>query len=91
MDEYESSSDAKWDCKDHVIFIPGCRREELHGELREHLGEAFRYVAAQDESRIEQEHFERLTRIRPRLCRGCSPESQLHPSTRQSVINCKQL
>jgi hypothetical protein len=29
MDEYESSSHTKWECKYHVVFIPKCRRKVL--------------------------------------------------------------
>lgn len=57
MDEYESLSHTKWDCKYHVIFIPKCRRKKLYGELRKHLGEVFRNLAAQKESRIEEGHL----------------------------------
>ena len=39
MDEYESLSHSKWECKYHVIFIPKCRRKTLYKELRQHLGE----------------------------------------------------
>jgi putative transposase len=42
MDEYESLSHSKWQCKYHVVFIPKCRRKTLYAELRRHLGEAFR-------------------------------------------------
>src|SRR5260370_27802487 len=27
MDEYESLSHSKWECKYHVVFIPKCRRK----------------------------------------------------------------
>ena len=30
MDEYESLSHSKWECKYHVIFIPKCRRKTLY-------------------------------------------------------------
>jgi hypothetical protein len=39
MDEYESLSHSKWECKYHVVFIPKCRRRTLYEELRRHLGE----------------------------------------------------
>ena len=26
MDEYESLSHTKWECKYHIVFIPKCRR-----------------------------------------------------------------
>lgn len=57
MDEYESLSHTKWDCKYHVVFIPKCRRKALYGELQRHLGEVFRKLAAQKESRIEKGHL----------------------------------
>ena len=57
MDEYASLSHTKWDCKYHVIFIPKCRRKKLYVELRKHLGEVFRNLAAQKESRIEEGHL----------------------------------
>ncbi len=57
MDEYKSLSHTKWDCKYHVVFIPKCRRKKLYGELRKHLGEVFRNLAAQKQSRIEEGHL----------------------------------
>jgi REP-associated tyrosine transposase len=57
MDEYENLSHTKWDCKYHVVFIPKCRRRTIYGELRPHLGEAFRKLAQQKESRIEEGHL----------------------------------
>ena len=57
MDEYESLSHTKWECKYHVVFIPKCRRRTLYGQLRQHLGEVFRKLAAQKESRIEEGHL----------------------------------
>ena len=57
MDEYESLSHTKWECKYHVVFIPKCRRRTLYLQLRQHLGEVFRRWAAQKESRIEEGHL----------------------------------
>jgi len=34
MDEYESLSHTKWECKYHVVFIPKCRRKTLYVALR---------------------------------------------------------
>ena len=34
MDEYESLSHTKWECKYHVMFIPKYRRKALYGQLR---------------------------------------------------------
>ena len=57
MDEYESLGRSKWECKYHVIFIPKRRRRTLYAELRKHLGELFRRLASQKESRIEEGHL----------------------------------
>jgi len=57
MDEYESLSHSKWECKYHVVFIPKCRRKVLYGNLRQHLGEVFRKLAEQKECRIEEGHL----------------------------------
>jgi putative transposase len=57
MDEYESLSHTKWECKYHVIFIPKYRRKKLYGELRKHLGDVLRNLAAQKESRVEEGHL----------------------------------
>jgi len=57
MDKIESLNHTKWDCKYHVVFIPKCRRKTLYGQLRVHLGEVFRALAQQRESRIEEGHL----------------------------------
>jgi putative transposase len=44
-------------CKYHVVFIPKRRRKTLYVELRRHLGEVFRKLAAQKECRIEEGHL----------------------------------
>jgi len=57
MNDKESLSHTRWECKYHVVFIPKCRRKTLYGELRRHLGEVFRRLAEQKESRIEEGHL----------------------------------
>ncbi len=57
MDQYESLSHTKWDCKYHIIFIPKYRRRTLYEQLRKHLGEVFRSLAVQKESRVEEGHL----------------------------------
>ena len=57
MDELESLNHTKWECKYHVVFIPKCRRKTLYQELRGYLGEVFRRLAEQKESRIEEGHL----------------------------------
>ena len=57
MDEAENLSHTKWQCKYHVVFIPKCRRKTLYSQLRRYLGEVFRELAKQKESRIEEGHL----------------------------------
>ena len=57
MDTFESLSHSVWACKYHLVFIPKGRRKTLYGPLRQHLGEVFRKLATQKESRIEEGHL----------------------------------
>ena len=57
MDEYDSLSHTKWDCKYHVVFIPKCRRRVIYKSLRQHLGEVFHDLARQRECKIEEGHL----------------------------------
>jgi REP-associated tyrosine transposase len=61
MDEFESLSHSKWECKYHVVFISKGRRKLLYG--RQHLGEVFRKLALQRESRVKEDHLMRITCI----------------------------
>ena len=40
-----------------LVFIPKCRRKVLYKSLRQHLGEVFRDLAQQRESKIEEGHL----------------------------------
>jgi putative transposase len=55
--DYETLQHSKWECKYHVVFIPKYRRKALFTELRRHLGEVFRALTEQKESRIEEGHL----------------------------------
>src|SRR4029077_14889167 len=57
MDEQQSLNHSKWECKYHVVFIPKCLRKTLYAQLRRYLGEVFRKLAEQKESRIEEGHL----------------------------------
>lgn len=57
MTDYRNLSHTRWECKYHVVFIPKYRRKALYEELRRHLGELFRDLARQRESRIEEGHI----------------------------------
>ena len=58
MDDQESLSHSRWECKYHVVFIPKCRRKTLYVQLRQHLGDVFRKLAEQRESRVEEGHLQ---------------------------------
>ena len=58
MDEYDSLSHSKWECKYHVVFIPKYRRKKLYKELRPHLGEVFKRLAEQKESHVVEGHLQ---------------------------------
>ena len=57
MREVGSLSHTRWECKYHVVFIPKYRRKVLFGQIRRELGEVFRRLADQKESRIEEGHL----------------------------------
>lgn len=57
MNDSETLSHTQWECKYHVVFIPKYRRKVLYGELRRYLGEVFRQLAMQRESRVEEGHL----------------------------------
>jgi len=57
MDDLESLSHSKWECKYHIVFIPKCRRQAIYKQLRPHLGELFRKLALRKECRIEEGHL----------------------------------
>jgi REP-associated tyrosine transposase len=57
MDTVESLNHSVWDRKYHVVFIPKGRWKTLYGDLRQYLGEVFRSLAQQKESRIEEGHL----------------------------------
>ena len=71
MDQLQSLSHTRWECKDHVVFIPKCRRKVLYKQLRKPLGEGFHRLAQQKESRIEEgylmpDHVHMLISIPPK-------------------------
>ena len=59
MDDHESLSHTKWECKYHVVFIPKCRRKVLYEQLRKHLGEVFRGLAQRKDCQVLEGHLMR--------------------------------
>lgn len=72
MEDYQSLSHTKWQCKYHIIFIPKGRRRRLFGVVRRELGAVFRRLAEQKGCRIEEghilpDHVHMLISIPPKL------------------------
>jgi len=59
VNDVESLSHTKWECKYHIVFIPKYRRKVLYGALRQQLGEVLKQLAMQRESRIDEGHLMR--------------------------------
>jgi putative transposase len=57
MNEAESLSHTRWDCKYHVTFIPKCRRKVPYFKLRKELGSLFRILAERVDSKVEEGHL----------------------------------
>ena len=57
MEDVQTLTHAKWECKYHVVWIPKCRKKTLYGELRKHLGETFRDLAVQKECNVIEGHL----------------------------------
>jgi len=59
VNDVESLSHTKWECKYHIVFIPKYRKKALYGPLRQQLGEVLKQLAMQRESRIDEGHLMR--------------------------------
>ena len=46
-----------WECKYHIVWISKYRKKTIFGDLRKHLGEMFRELARQKESKILEGHL----------------------------------
>ena len=57
MNDIETLNHTTWDCKYHLIWIPKYRKKLLYGQLRKHLGEVFRGLSIQKESRVVEGHL----------------------------------
>ena len=57
MNHYRSLSHIAWDYKYHLIWIPKYRKKILFGNLRKYLGDVFRELALQKESKVLEGHL----------------------------------
>lgn len=58
MNNVNSLSHSRWECKCHVVWMPKYRRKFLYGHLRKHLGEVFHDLARQKECKVLEGHFQ---------------------------------
>ena len=57
MNPAESLKHTKWECKYYVVWIPKYRKRTLYTQLRRHLGELLKDLAAQKECKILEGHL----------------------------------
>ena len=57
MYDSQSLSHTMWECKYHIVWIPKYRKKTIFGDLRKHLGEIFRELARQKESKVLEGHL----------------------------------
>jgi putative transposase len=72
MDNNESLSHTKWECKYHIVWIPKYRKKALFTGLRGKLGAVFHSLAEQKECKIleghlRSDHVHVLVSIPPKL------------------------
>ena len=47
MHQWQSLSHVRWECMDHVVMIPKCRRKVFYGKLRPQIGTILRDLCRQ--------------------------------------------
>ena len=57
MNDFRSLSHTTWDCKYHLIWIPKYQKKVLFGNLRKYLGDVFRELVLQKESKVLEGHL----------------------------------
>ena len=72
MNDWESLSHVRWDCKYHIVFIPKYRKKVLFGKLRVRVGEVLRDLCRQRgmellEGHLMPDHVHMCVRIPPKL------------------------
>ncbi len=57
MNDVRSLNHTVWECKYHIVWIPKYRKKVLYGQIRKHLGDVFRGLARQKESKVVEGHL----------------------------------
>jgi putative transposase len=58
MENEQSLTHTKWECKYHIVWIPKYRKKKLYGQIRKFLGVLFKELAAQRECTIIEGHLQ---------------------------------
>jgi putative transposase len=56
LSQTRSLSHSRWECQYHLVFIPKYRKKAIFGQIRADLGDVFRRLAEQKNSRIQEGH-----------------------------------
>ena len=56
MENFESLSHVRWECKYHVVFIPKYRRKVMYGKLRAGIGQILRDLCKQKGIELVEGH-----------------------------------
>ena len=72
MDDKNSLSHTKWNCKYHIVFAPKYRRKIIYGNLKEEVGKILRQLCEWKEVRIVEaelcvDHVHMLVEIPPKM------------------------
>jgi len=72
MDDSNSLSHTKWNCKYHIVFAPKYRRKIIYGELKIEIGKIIRQLCEWKEIKIVEaelcsDHIHMLVEIPPKM------------------------
>jgi putative transposase len=58
MENGQSLTPTKWECKYHIVWIPKYRKKKLYGQIRKFLGSLLKDLASQKECTIIEGHLQ---------------------------------
>ena len=72
MNDTNSLSHSKWNCKYHIVFAPKCRRQAIYGKIKKDIGQILRQLCKQKQVEIIEaeacpDHIHMLVSIPPHL------------------------
>lgn len=72
MNDKNSLSHTKWDCKYHIVFTPKYRRQEIYGKIKADIGKILRKLCEMKGVEIKEanacaDHIHMLVKIPPNI------------------------